>query len=202
MVYVQGHDMKAENERVNWKSVLLYYVIACAVSFPFFWWRDIHPESWTSWKIPDFLKPMTYMWGPGIAALISLIIFHKSHQRAITFFGTSAFRSAAFYLVPVLALSVIYAPEILQGDPLWMLTRLIIIGFISILGEELGWRGFLQDALRPLSKAKRYALIAVMWELWHFTNRTHNGTAQHNHYSGKSLYSNFVRTFLDLRRGC
>lgn len=56
-----------------------------------------------------------------------------------------------------------------------MLTRLIIIGFISILGGELGWRGFLQDALRPLSKAKRYALIPVMWELWRFTNRTHNG---------------------------
>jgi len=33
--------------------------------------------------------------------------------------------------------------------------------FVSILGEELGWRGFLQDALRPLSPVKRFVLIGV-----------------------------------------
>jgi len=41
----------------------------------------------------------------------------------------------------------------------------------QILGEELGWRGFLQDALRPLPRVGRYVLIGAMWEFWHFTNR-------------------------------
>jgi hypothetical protein len=44
--------------------------------------------------------------------------------------------------------------------------------FVSILGEELRWRGFLQDALRPLPPVKRFVLIGVMWEFWHFTTRT------------------------------
>ena len=44
-----------------------------------------------------------------------------------------------------------------------------------ILGEELGWRGFLQDALRPLTPYKKYIIIGVMWELWHFTNRMSAG---------------------------
>ncbi len=47
--------------------------------------------------------------------------------------------------------------------------------FVSILGEELGWRGFLQDALRPLSPVKRFVLIGLMWEFWHFTTRTTHG---------------------------
>jgi membrane protease YdiL (CAAX protease family) len=47
--------------------------------------------------------------------------------------------------------------------------------FVSILGEELGWRGFLQDALRPLSPVKRFVLIGVLWEFWHFTTRTTHG---------------------------
>ena len=51
----------------------------------------------------------------------------------------------------------------------------VILGFISILGEELGWRGFLQDALRPLPEFLWYVLIGIMWELWHFTNRMGHG---------------------------
>jgi membrane protease YdiL (CAAX protease family) len=47
--------------------------------------------------------------------------------------------------------------------------------FVSILGEELGWRGYLQDALRPLSPAKRFVLIGAFWEFWHFTTRTTHG---------------------------
>ena len=35
-------------------------------------------------------------------------------------------------------------------------------GFFQVLGEELGWRGFLQDALRPLPRMRRYVLIGAM----------------------------------------
>jgi uncharacterized protein len=45
-----------------------------------------------------------------------------------------------------------------------------------ILGEELGWRGFLQDALRPLKEWKRWLVLGLMWEFWHFTRGLVNGT--------------------------
>jgi membrane protease YdiL (CAAX protease family) len=51
-----------------------------------------------------------------------------------------------------------------------------LVTLFTMLGEELGWRGFLQDALRPLSPWKRYVLIGVLWEFWHFTNRTSHGS--------------------------
>ncbi len=35
------------------------------------------------------------------------------------------------------------------------------------LGEELGWRGFLLPRLMPLGKWKAYAILGVVWGLWH-----------------------------------
>ncbi|MDQ3482392.1 MAG: CPBP family intramembrane metalloprotease [Pseudomonadota bacterium] len=139
-------------------------------------WRDMEPQSWAAWQAPTFLKTLSYMGGPAIAAAICLLLFRRSHDRTITLAGSSAVRSAAFYLIPIIALALVYAPEVVaaRGAPALILS-LIAGSFILILGEELGWRGFLQDALRRLPKLSRYALIGVMWELWHFTNRTHEG---------------------------
>lgn len=46
----------------------------------------------------------------------------------------------------------------------------LMIGGVSTLGEELGWRGFLQGSLRPLGRVRGYLLLALMWEAWHFTS--------------------------------
>lgn len=160
--------------KVNWKAVTIYYVIACAVSWPFFWWRDMNTESWLAWKIPNILKTWTYMWGPGIAGIICLLIFKKSHIKRVTFFGRSAIKSILFYTLPILAICI---PGIEgQGMNAHLFPIVFgLVGFISILGEELGWRGFLQDAVWALHPLKRYLLIGIMWELWHFTNRTSHG---------------------------
>ena len=56
--------------RVDWKAVGLYYVLACAISWPSFWWRDMHTASWVAWRVPGFLRMAPIMWGPGIAALV------------------------------------------------------------------------------------------------------------------------------------
>jgi hypothetical protein len=42
----------AAQEGVDWRAVAFYYLIACALSWPFFWWRDVHPESWYGWRFP------------------------------------------------------------------------------------------------------------------------------------------------------
>jgi membrane protease YdiL (CAAX protease family) len=105
------------------------------------------------------------MWGPGISATICLFIF-KNHRRTITFKGTSLWRGILFYyLIPV-------SFAIWNNEPKFLLIGLL--GFISILGEELGWRGFLQDALKNKSDLYKAMLIGFMWEIWHFTNRTAN----------------------------
>ncbi|MEQ1663782.1 MAG: CPBP family intramembrane glutamic endopeptidase [Bdellovibrionales bacterium] len=125
-------------------------------------------ESWVSLQIHPSLKNWLIMWGPAIAAGL-VFIFFKKHKRLITLFGTSKWRSLAMF-APLFAIL-----SITNKDPKYLLFS--AVAFISFFGEELGWRGFLQDALRPLSKIKRYMLIGVTWEFWHFTNRIHSGTS-------------------------
>jgi MYXO-CTERM domain-containing protein len=156
---------------VDWAGVFLFYLLACAFSWPFFWWRDMQTASWEAWRLPTFLKTSTYMWGPGLAALALLGLRQRRQPRTITFFGSSPAWSIAFFVVPIIALACVYAP-IVRGRAA-LIGVLGLIGFFNILGEELGWRGYLQDALRPLSRVWRYVAIGALWEFWHFTNRTH-----------------------------
>lgn len=74
--------------KVNWIEIAAFYFLACALSWPFFWWRDIHPESWWTWQFPltNRNSPLTFilknailMWGPGVAALVCLQVFRKNH---------------------------------------------------------------------------------------------------------------------------
>jgi uncharacterized protein len=123
--------------------------------------------------------------GPGVAALLCLAFFGKTHQRIITFWGTSRFRSFCFCVLPMLVLAFLHPPaeRLLFGavkDPeAHQLSPLLFVGIMALslcwaLGEELGWRGFLQDALRPLPFGRRFLLLGFLWALWHFTNFTAN----------------------------
>jgi membrane protease YdiL (CAAX protease family) len=160
--------------RVNWKSVAAYYAIACLWSWPFFWRRDILNIPDTPFtSISKLLIHWGLMWGPGIAALVCMVAFRRSHRRVITLAGNLWGRSILFYAAPFLLLAVFRA-HVLYGYNRPPLVAAFPM-FVSILGEELGWRGFLQDALRPLPPVKRFVLIGVLWEFWHFTNRTTHG---------------------------
>ena len=164
--------------RVRWMHVVTFYVVACAVSWPFFWWRDIESESWKSLQMPGFIKTASYMWGPGVAAIVCFFLFRKSHQRTVSFAGTSWQRALLFYVAPLAVLAAV-GGEGMEGMSGRIAPAVMgIISFFTIFGEELGWRGFLQDALRPLRPFPRYVLIGVMWEAWHFTNRMHGGSLE------------------------
>jgi membrane protease YdiL (CAAX protease family) len=97
-----------------------------------------------------------------------LYFFPKARTRTISFFGASWARSAGFCLTPILFASIGYSIQ--SGRFSYKLVYYLLIGGFSTLGEELGWRGFLQGALRPLGRVRGYLLLALMWEVWHFTS--------------------------------
>lgn len=152
--------------KTNWKSVIAYYVLACTWSWPFFWWRDLQSDSWKALQIPEFTKSWVIMWGPGLAAILCFFIFKATHKRVVNFSGTSLWRGIVFVTLLPIVLCLI------NQDIRYL--RLGVLGFIATLGEELGWRGFLQDSLKIKNVYLKAMIIGVMWELWHFTNRTAN----------------------------
>lgn len=150
---------------LNWPAIIVFYLIACAISWPFFWWRDYTKDGYRSGFI------FIIMWGPGIAALIATYVFRASHVRTITLFGSSVGRSLAIWFLPFAFATALLA--ITREDPTGMLkvmAQAATLGFLLTLGEELGWRGFLQDATRSLRPWKRYVFIGTVWAFWHFTN--------------------------------
>lgn len=162
-------------DRVYWPAVVFFYVVACAIAWPLFWWRDMLPEAWAAWRVPETVKGLAPASGPGVAALLALAIFRKKHRRTVTLLGTSWTRSLAFAAVPTV---LVVAVGVGAEQP--HLTGLFFaeIHILYALAEELGWRGFLQDALAPLPPRPRYVLIGVLWGIWHLTTFTSGGLAQ------------------------
>lgn len=163
--------MKAFYEK--YKPVIVFYLLACLFSWPFFLWRDVFSDSWNNLNIHYLLKISLIMWGPGLSAIICSFIFTDRVKKTITFFGTSVIKSLLFWGVPM-TLFLIFGFKGYEGS--YTNFAIYMAGtFIFTLGEELGWRGFLQDQLNHLPKWKRYLAIGAMWELWHFTTRTLSG---------------------------
>jgi membrane protease YdiL (CAAX protease family) len=156
--------------RTNWPAIFTYYVLACAWSWPFFWWRDVNTASWNAWQIPDEIKGLTQVWGPGLAALVVFYFFPRTRIRNVSFFGGYWIRSACFCVSPILFAWI--GLFIQSGKPSYSIVYYLLVGGFSTLGEELGWRGFLQGALKPLGRVRAYLLLAFMWEAWHFTSHT------------------------------
>jgi membrane protease YdiL (CAAX protease family) len=158
------------NPTPRWHRVAVFFLLACAWSWPLFWLRDMHPDTWAALPLPHPLKNTVLMWGPGLAALACMALFRRHHTPTITVWGGQRLRSLAFYAVPLLALAAVGVPG-QGGERMHAFVALLgVIGFINVLGEELGWRGYLQDVLRPVPRVWRYLTVGLLWITWHFTN--------------------------------
>ena len=119
--------------------------------------------------------PTTFIlpqWGPGLAALLMLLLFRKD--------GLSLRPNlrAAGWTRPVVAPAI---PLLVAAALLPAVTRLFgstggaaltpvwVAGMaFGALGEEIGWRGYLQPLLRRLWGAFAVSLlVGLLWGLWH-----------------------------------
>lgn len=118
----------------------------------------------------DTMRLTLPQWGPGLAALVMLVLFRRDGFRlSLSGKGISPLRLLAALLIPAGVGLVVYAivrpgPDV--AAPSW---QLMLPGMaIGALGEELGWRGYLHKridpALRPLVST---ALVGVLWAFFH-----------------------------------
>lgn len=151
--------------------VLVFWLLACGISWPFMFMATLAPETWQSLPLPPPLKATLFMWGPGIAALVCYRIFRERITRRTTLLGSSRRRSVVAVIVPALMLATLVFVAAEPKHALLFLALMVPVGLFNTLGEELGWRGYLQDAMPLDMPWQRYLAVGVVWELWHVPMR-------------------------------
>jgi membrane protease YdiL (CAAX protease family) len=130
-----------------------------------------------------------YMFSPALAVLIMmLVITREGYTRAgwrslgLTRLGLRSWPAAL--LIPILVLGVgytlLWSFGLVQtimpvGEVKWLNTFLFFIGFVVSntlsfsLGEEIGWRGYLQPRLvGAYGRLRAYLLVGFGWAVWHY----------------------------------
>ena len=137
------------------------------------------------------------MWSPGLAALLTVLVFQKNLRGLGWGWGKTRYQVTS-YLLPLGYAAAVYVPVwvfglggldaarahdvagrwVMDGLPTWvaLLVFLVLAGTlgmigscITALGEEIGWRGFLVPELaKNMSFAKVSLVSGLIWAVWHY----------------------------------
>lgn len=144
-------------KRINWISVLVFYVISLAIA-----WAALDYFRGSIWS---GLKGL----GPFIGGLVVLAIW-KKEDRLFSIWGNKPSKTLIGLLIP---LGLAFIIGIRQTDFFDNIhingLAMAALGLAYAFAEEYGWRGYLQEALLPLGLKASAMIIGVMWYCWHFT---------------------------------
>ena len=151
------------------KAIIIFYILAILFSSIFFF-------GGTAFEFSRRLIFNLSMWGPGIAALIVSMIFYKSIKGLGWRWGKTRYQLLGLALPFVFCL-VTYnfiwftnlgGFEPIPGLSLWMIIAGLLAWIIPVLGEEIGWRGFLVPELAKITSFVWVGIISgLMWSTWH-----------------------------------
>lgn len=152
-----NHLMPSNTFAVSWRWIAVFYSVAIVVAVPFNlgWtaeWSRAH-LSGTPLALWPFLPAAM---GPALGAAIARR-FDVGSVRATSLFGQTLGKNVLAALLPVCVFGVLGGRAAFYA----------LVAVTYSVGEEVGWRGYLADALSPLSLHWRYLLTAVLWSLWH-----------------------------------
>ncbi len=151
----------------NVKHVIIYYVIAVALSM-FFRVPRLNPEWYVNLQSYNFgwiLISLLRASGPLAGGILCIGMFN--YRQTITLTGTSPAGSVIYFGAPVLLITIlgIKSSGEVNSHLFGLLSGLTLI--VYCLFEEIGWRGFLQDSIRGVPNPFRFIIIGTLWYLWH-----------------------------------
>jgi membrane protease YdiL (CAAX protease family) len=154
--------------KIHWGKIMLFYTIAFAISGLF------NSGLLTSQyqKITGGLIIINWSFLPaGIGTLIAAIIafvFDRKTIRIITLLGNNGLKNIVISLVPVLVFSLVVIYNKGNINEHYYGFAFSFIALLYALTEEIFWRAYLLDALRPLKKMIYSLVIGISWWAWHF----------------------------------
>jgi len=177
------------NRTIN--SIIVYLLLTLALSSIFYVLIARHPMDKPGGQGYVF----ALMWCPGIAGLLTRLIFQGNLRGHGFGWGKTKYQFASYW-IPLAYASAVYLPIWFAGyfdanSP--MLARFtervptlphafaflvlflvlatvgVLSSCVSTLGEELGWRGFLVPELAKVTSYSRVSFISgAAWALWHY----------------------------------
>jgi membrane protease YdiL (CAAX protease family) len=164
------------------QKVIVYLTLTFALCIPFYYLII----SAGSIEAGGGIYVMGLMWCPGVASLLTRLIFQRNLRGLGWGWGKTRYQVWS-YLLPVMAGLVVYgivwgtglggfSSEGLTGEtglglPLAIATQatagFLLSAFLA-LGEELGWRGLLVPELSKVTSYTRLSLVSgVIWVIYH-----------------------------------
>ncbi|MEO7046784.1 MAG: CPBP family intramembrane glutamic endopeptidase [Ferruginibacter sp.] len=155
------------NSKVSWGKILLFYVIAFTLSALF----NAGFLTAEYLKLTNGLIIKNWPFLPaGIGTLIAALIafkFDRKLKRTITLLGNNISKNILISFVPTLVFTVL---GIYNNSNINVHYYGLAFSFIALLyavTEEIFWRSYLLDALRPLNKVIYTCTIGILWWAWH-----------------------------------
>jgi uncharacterized protein len=166
------NDLLIQNDKIKWRFVAIFYLVAFTLSGLFN--SGFLTSYYQTLTKGYFISDLTYLpacLGTLIGSVLVLII-DKSHKRTIFFLGNYHLKNVTIAIVPVAAFSITGLENNYGQNPNLFALSFASLNLIYAVSEEVGWRGYLQDALRPVKEKFRYIIIGILWWFWHFRYHT------------------------------
>lgn len=153
--------------KINWKEIFIYFIIAVSVSAPFRL-NFIHLNELL--PLPHGLSIMYQVFkgiGPFLGFIFVFYVLKSKIKNEFSFFGINVIYSILSVLIVLVGLTVIGVNNGIGINKMYYGFIYGMMLMLYSLGEEYGWRGYLQQALKPLPLFYRILVIAILWYFWH-----------------------------------
>jgi hypothetical protein len=152
---------------IRWIGVVCFWVAATLLSGAFRpGFFDFHNAPAYPFVLRFALEALLIGGGPALAAGLCWRIFGQQNRQSSLLGGWRAGALAQAALPPA-----VFAAFGLPNDFGWNAHAAgAVVGLLIVLyalGEEIGWRGYMHDALGPLSFVPRGLVIGSAWWAWH-----------------------------------
>lgn len=143
--------------KVNYLAILTFFIIAIAL-------RYLTNKTDLLSNVPSgFIKIILQGISPNIAAITVFAVFKI--KPILTLKGNYGHILTPFLLYWTLPIVLILGVEYGTKGTISFeaITAILIYGLL----EEIGWRGFLQQQLKPLPEILNIFIVAILWFVWH-----------------------------------
>ena len=172
--------------------ITIFYIIGITLSNIFrFDLLDLHKSEEYLSVLELLLTSPLGASGLIIGAIISLFLLKKDRDLSYSLFGTSRKWSIIMVVFPIILLSIIGVKNIIGLNVHYYGVISGVGTLIYCFAEEIGWRGYLQDELKPLKEWQRVLIIGFLWYFWHLSFLTNQNPVDNIQFLGWMIFGSW-----------